>query len=158
MGKQLIKILKSYSALKTIFLSIAIISLSGCAVHKASFDCSNGKGMGCGSMTDVHKAIKNNNFKPQVETQNYLKPTKGCTSCQKSNFNNEVNNEVNIDSATYNKQNINLTKSRVSRTQDKIMKIWFNGYFDEKNNFHDSQYIYTILEPAKWIVNGPEKL
>lgn len=154
MAQQLIKTLKSYNVLKILSLSIGIMSLSACAVHKASFDCSNGKGMGCGSMTDVHKAIKNNNFKNQEDTQNYLKPTKGCVSCQKTN----LDTISSIDPAIYSNQNIKLTKSRVSRTQDKIMKIWFNGYFDQNNNFHDSQYIYTILEPAKWIVNGPEKL
>jgi type IV conjugative transfer system lipoprotein TraV len=154
MEKQLIENNKNYRSLKILFLSIGLMSLSGCAVHKASFDCPNGKGMGCGSMTDVHKAIKDNSFKAQVESQGYTKPEKACVSCQKSNS----KETANISTVIGNNQSIYSIKNKVSRSQDKIMRIWFNSYFDEYNNFHDAQYIYTIIEPAQWIVNGPNKL
>ena len=145
---------KKYRSLKILCLSVALMSLSACAVHKASFDCPNGKGMGWGSMTDVHKSIKDKSFKDQVETQGYKKPAKACVSCQKPNLNNAANTSHIID----NDQSIYSVKNKISRSQDKIMRVWFNSYFDEYNNFHDGQYIYTIIEPAQWIVNGPNKL
>jgi type IV conjugative transfer system lipoprotein TraV len=139
--------------LKLLCLGMGLMTLSACAVHKASFDCPNGKGMGCGSMIDVHKAIKDNSFESKVESRNSTKSVPGCISCQKANPANiatttQVNNGLVIPSAK-----IDAAKSVVSRSQDQIMRIWFNSYFDEYNNFHDSQYIYTIIQPSQWVVN-----
>ncbi len=124
-------------------VSLGLIFLNGCAVHKASFDCPNSKGMGCGSMIKVHKAIKDNSFpKESDETINKKKIT-------------TINGETMAKTTT---QAIPVVESSsennvVYRSQDKIMRIWFNSYFDEHNNFHDSQYIYTIIEPAGWLVS-----
>lgn len=123
-------------------LGLGLMSLSGCSVHKASFDCPNGKGMGCGSMLSVHEAIKDNNFPRESDNlskvNNQIK-TKSASS----------STPINIQTATQAADNNNL----VYRSQDKIMRIWFNSYFDEHNNFHDSQYIYTIIQPAQWLIN-----
>lgn len=152
------------SWLKILLLSMGLITLSACAVHKSSFDCPNGKGMGCGSMIDVHKAITDNSFISQTQSQSTTKPAKPCVSCQMANSVSAANaaNAVNIAPSkdiTVNKSNDsqNIDVVEVSRSQDQIMRIWFNSYFDEYNNFHDSQYVYTIITPAQWLIgNGAE--
>ena len=73
MGKKIISSNLIYTYFKILCLGLGIISLSACSVHKSSFDCPNGKGMGCGSMTDVHKAIKGNSFESEVELLNQNK-------------------------------------------------------------------------------------
>lgn len=127
---------------RILYLGLGLMSLSGCSVHKASFDCPNGKGMGCGSMLSVHEAIKDNNFPRESDNlskvNNQIK-TKSASSSP----------SINVQTATQTVDNNNL----VYRSQDKIMRIWFNSYFDEHNNFHDSQYIYTIIQPAQWLIN-----
>ena len=146
----------SNSGLKILSLLLGLIGLSACSVHKASFDCPNGKGMGCGSMTDVYKAIKDKSFAEEVESRKAIKkPSSPCTNCQKdSSSNNAITHSIN----NYQVIKSDISKNLVSRSQDKIIKIWFNSYFDEYNNFHDSRYIYTIIQPAKWVVNNYDKL
>ena len=149
---QKIKIGSIRRLLKLLCLGMGLMTLSACAVHKASFDCPNGKGMGCGSMIDVHNAIKDKSFAREVETRNKTKPTTTCKSCQKANL-----SDASAAAAPANKSQTvaeaSLVKNSVFRSQDKIMRIWFNSYFDEYNNFHDSQYIYTVIQPAQWVVN-----
>lgn len=149
MRNQLIKKQSFGSLLRLFLLSIMMINMGACAVHKASFDCADGKGMGCGSMIDVHKAIKDNSFN-QVESSSSTKKIKVCESCQKSNS----TKVANIDSVEGDNKTAYSVKNKVSRSQDKIMRIWFNSYFDEHNNFHDNQYIYTIIQPSQWLVKG----
>lgn len=154
-----------FNWLKIFFLSIGLMHLSACAVHKSSFDCPNGKGMGCGSMIDVHKAIKDNSFMSQTQPQSTTKPAKPCVSCQTSNVVSATNaaNAVStkaMQDAQGNKnnnQNIDVVEVEVSRSKDQIMRIWFNSYFDEYNNFHDSQYVYTIIMPAQWLIGNGAK-
>lgn len=124
-------------AFELISLSILLIGLNGCGVHKASFDCSGSKGMGCGSMIGVHKAIKNDEF-PKESYQTQIKKN--------------INATTAINSQTGSVYRTKTDGNHIYRSQDKIMRVWFNGYFDSQNNFHDSQYVYTIISPAEWIV------
>ncbi len=149
---QKIKTVSIRGLLKLLCLGMGLMTLSACAVHKASFDCPNGKGMGCGSMIDVHNAIKDKSFESEVETRNKTKHTTTCKSCQKANL-----SDASVAAAPADRgqavTEASLVKNSVFRSQDKIMRIWFNSYFDEYNNFHDSQYIYTVIQPAQWVVN-----
>ena len=155
MIKQKIKGKNICGLLKLVYLGVGQMALSACAVHKASFDCPNGKGMGCGSMIEVHKAIKDNSFESKVESRNSTKSVPECISCKKANpasitaTTQALDNNGLVTSGPKG----NIVKSTVSRSQDQIMRIWFNSYFDEHNNFHDSQYIYTIIQPSEWVVN-----
>jgi len=128
-------------------VSLGLIVLNGCAVHKASFDCPNSKGMGCGSMIKVHEAIKDNSF-----------PRESDEITNKKMITATVNQPITKTTTQTTEQTAQVIESSsennvVYRSQDKIMRIWFNSYFDEHNNFHDSQYIYTIIEPAGWLVS-----
>lgn len=142
--------------MKLLCLNLVLIGLGACSVHKASFDCSGGHGMGCGSMIDVHESIKANSFTKTTDSFKKKSPEPVCVSCQK-------NNQIIKQSAN----NINLTEMNSStkldnnfiyRSQDKVLRVWFNSYFDENNNFHGEQYIYTVIEPAQWVVNKGEIL
>lgn len=117
---------------------VTLLVLSNCGVHKASFDCSGSKGMGCGSMIGVHKAIKNDEF-PKDSDNDQISSSK-------------ENNKITVNSHIGEAFTTNNNGHQIYRTQDKIMRVWFNGYFDSQNNFHDSQYIYTIISPAQWVV------
>lgn len=149
MKNKLFKVRTYYMTLKIFSLIFLLMTISGCAVHKASFDCSNGKGMGCGSMLDVHKAIKDNTFRERTDSRVYDKSIKPCKNCQQ--LNSEKGEVIILKNSSYNDTS---SAEEVTRSKEKVMRIWFNGYFDEHNNFHDSQYIYTIVEPSKWIVKG----
>ena len=148
-------------ALRICGLSLGLLGLSACSVHKASFDCPNGKGMGCGSMIEVHKSIKDNSFASEVEERNQSKVKPVCLSCKKNNsmpvITQEMGHNLTPTHADMNTAASNASNNVVSRSQDQIMKIWFNSYFDEQNNYHDSQYIYTIIQPAQWLVSKREK-
>lgn len=127
----------TFKLVRMLSLCIALTTLSACAVHKASFDCSESKGMGCGSMIGVHKAIKNDEF-PKESDQIQIKKNINATTA--------INSQTGLVYKT------KTDGEHIYRSQDKIMRVWFNGYFDSQNNFHDSQYVYTIISPAEWIV------
>lgn len=145
--------------LKLFCLSMGLITLNGCAVHKASFDCPNGKGMGCGSMIDVHESIKDNSFSREREPLKTKSPEPVCLSCQKqtnSQVTTQSINNLNLNENIANAAD-KLDNNLIYRSQDKVMRVWFNSYFDENNNFHGEKYIYTVIEPAQWIVNKREQ-
>lgn len=160
MISEIIKKQYVFNYLKVLSFSLGVVVLTGCAVHKSSFDCSNGKGMGCGSMTDVHKAIKDKSFAREVDARKELMEGDACYSCQKTNpaISTTTQNMTNVAVVDSSSSINNTSKNLVSRSQDQIMRIWFNSYFDENNNFHDSQYIYTIIKPAQWLVSKREAL
>lgn len=132
-------------------VSLGLIVLNGCAVHKASFDCPNSKGMGCGSMIKVHEAIKDNSFPRESDE---ITNKKMITATVKQPI---TKTTMQTTEQTAQVVESSLENNVVYRSQDKIMRIWFNSYFDEHNNFHDSQYIYTIIEPAGWLVSKRTK-
>jgi type IV conjugative transfer system lipoprotein TraV len=127
-----------------LILIVICLVLNGCSVHKANFDCPNNKGMGCKSMTDVYDSIHNKSFGNGI--RNAAKAS--CLECNQSSL------PVNNDKSTKHEQitNIALKASEpVVRAPEKVLRIWFNGHYDEQNNFRGSQYVYTVLEPAKWL-------
>jgi type IV conjugative transfer system lipoprotein TraV len=150
--------------LRILCLSVGLLILNGCAVHKASFDCSDGQGMGCGSMIGVHESIKDNSFSKEKDSSKSTTLEPVCASCQKYK---KTNNEIATGSISNTNLSSNLFMSDarneldnklIYRSQDKVMRVWFNSYFDENNNFHGEQYIYTVIEPAQWVINKRESL
>ncbi|MCT4635280.1 MAG: type IV conjugative transfer system lipoprotein TraV [Rickettsiales bacterium] len=148
--------------LRILCLSVSMLTISGCNVHKPSFDCSNGQGMGCGSMIGVHESIKDNSFAKDKDSSKALTQEPVCKSCQKhKQSDNDTTSYANSNSILV-QENINtkeqLSNPLIYRSTDKVMRIWFNSYFDETNNFHGEQYIYTVIEPAQWVVDKRESL
>ena len=149
-------------ALRILYLSIGVFTLNGCAVHKASFDCSNGQGMGCGSMIGVHESIKDDSFNKDKGSSKNSPQEPVCKSCQKyKQSHNDISSYAYSNPTLY-QENINskeqLASPLIYRTTDQVMRVWFNSYFDENNNFHGEQYIYTVIEPAQWVVDKRESL
>lgn len=117
--------------------SLLLLTLSACSVHKTEFDCKAGKGAGCIALSKVNQMVSDDTLQAEIDKQNKVKkPT--CTSCNKE-----------AKSALLSSQN--LKPSPMHRTQEKIMRIWFNSFFDEQNNFQGEQYIHTVIEPARWV-------
>ena len=148
--------------LRILCLSLGAFILSGCNVHKASFDCSNGQGMGCGSMIGVHKSIKDNSFQKDNYSSKNLPQESVCKSCQKYKQSDNNTTSYVYSNPILLQENINskeqLANPLIYRSSDKVMRVWFTSYFDENNNFHGEQYIYTVIEPARWIVDKRESL
>lgn len=148
--------------LRILCLSLGMFTLSGCNVHKASFDCSNGQGMGCGSMIGVHESIKDNSFQKDKYSSKNLPQEPVCKSCQKYKQSDNDMTSYAYSNTILLQDNINtkeqLSNPLIYRSTDKVMRIWFNSYFDENNNFHGEQYIYTVIEPAQWVVDKRESL
>lgn len=148
--------------LRILCLNMSVLALSGCNVHKASFDCSNGQGMGCGSMIGVHESIKDNSFVKDKDSSKALTQEPVCKSCQKYKQSNSKVISHAYSNPILLQDNINskeqLASPLIYRSSDKVMRVWFNSYFDENNNFHGEQYIYTVIEPAQWVVDKRESL
>ena len=97
------------------------------------------------------KCVFSTTKSPTSSSSSSTKSITICKNCQKNNSNSKNNaEEVSLDTNTI------YSVDKISRSKDKVMRVWFNSYFDEHNNFHDSQYIYTIIQPSQWLVKGEE--
>jgi type IV conjugative transfer system lipoprotein TraV len=125
---------------KLAVLAMSFSLVTACGVHKGSFDCPNNKGMGCKGMIDVYQKIhekpSNIRMNTQVVTESNL----------------VASQPTDLLAVNKNLEDKNSAPKSIYRTKDKIVRIWFNGYFDEENNYRDSQYVYSIISPAKWVV------
>jgi type IV conjugative transfer system lipoprotein TraV len=146
------KTFKQSLNLMNLTIRLAVItSLSlaaACSIHKGEFDCPGNKGMGCKGMIDVYDML---------HQKTPLAPVSNVVS--NSSAGHDLAKKTSIDT----NQSANIANSEVTsqgaakpiyRNPDKIIKIWFNGYFDRMNNYRDSQYVYSVISPASWVINN----
>lgn len=141
------KTFKQSLNLMNLGIRLAIITsltlVTACSVHKGEFDCPGNKGMGCKGMIDVYDTLHQKT--PLAPISNVV-PT--------FNPHKLDNKSENIDDAVNGMKNEQTPINPIYRSSDKILKIWFNGYFDSLNNYRDSQYVYAVISPAGWIINN----
>jgi type IV conjugative transfer system lipoprotein TraV len=125
---------------RTMGVIILGVWLVGCAPHKMSFECQGGKGVGCKSLSQVNQIIDDKSLDEAIDSQ--AKRTKKiCKTCEKSSK-PKPQSSLLVSPA--------LHPQGVFRTQEKVMRVWFNSHFDENQNFHAEHYVFTVIEPARW--------
>ena len=120
---------------KSMKLSVFIMcvtTISGCSgVMRAQpkVDCSVGIGANCKSMSEVN----------QMVNLGEIAGDKGQIKGEKLSLN--INGDVQDSVAD------------VERLPEQTMRIWMNSFTDEKDDYVKETYVYTVVEPGKWLSN-----
>jgi hypothetical protein len=98
------------------------------------------------------ESLSDNNKSSKLPSLQAL-PTKAASTQPNHTFNNNNDNHhYNIVRDVTPQLVSHPSDQTVSRTTDKIIRIWFNNYVDGYNNLRGEQYVYTIAEGAKWVI------
>jgi conjugal transfer pilus assembly protein TraV len=120
---------------KTLSISIFVMSMTGCGVKK--FDCPYTDGVYCKSLREVNEMINNGErgklpFKKKPKTQDaFFTPSKLA-----------VNQTMPLGSSL---------ESEPIRVPEKIVRIWLAPYESEEGIFHQETVINTVVAPAHWM-------
>jgi hypothetical protein len=153
---------------KTTFVLLALFSLSSCATYGREFQCKEGKGLGCTSSSKIielieedkiDEAIEQNNPGDAKKSKNNInKKAVGCKDCEMAEggldlFNGEPLHTINNASMQKYMKDIGMagTKQSVTRSDERVIRVWFNEYVDGAGNFNGEQIVYTVIEPGKWV-------
>jgi conjugal transfer pilus assembly protein TraV len=117
------------SLLKTLLSLVLCTHLSACAISKEHFDCPHGKGVGCRSITEVNKMVNKGQLGP--------------TKTPDQPFGGSVLPAALLPEKLY--QDV-----WVNRMPDRIIKIWFAPFQDEKGDLHEASTLHTVLKPGFW--------
>ena len=102
--------------------------LSACAISKEHFDCPHGKGVGCRSITQVNHMVN----KGQLGKKPLDEPFQSA-SLPPALLPEKLYDDVWVD-----------------RRPDRIIKIWFAPFQDEKGDLHEASTLHTVLKPGFW--------
>jgi len=95
--------------------------MGGCAVHQSGIDCPPGNGARCRSISEVNGMV---DIGERVE----MAPI------------------AHLNTAFVNRKE----EVEVRRIPEKTMRVWMNGFTDDKGDYIQSTYVYTVLEPGRW--------
>lgn len=151
-------------------LAAMISSLTGCAyfnVGEEEFNCSGMPGSAyCHSTRDVYVTTNDGSVPSRVGKDGaYNKDCKDCQRSEGENFNRggetpegtaatPVNASVNGtgDEVTDNYVSPRLPDQPIPiRTPAVVMRIWVAPWIDTNDDLHAPGYVYTEIEPRRWI-------
>lgn len=118
--------IQNFSKIAALFLCT---QLSACAISKEHFDCPHGKGVGCRSITEVNHMVN----KGQLGGTKTLERPFGGASLAPALLPEKLYHDVWVD-----------------RRPDRIIKIWFAPFQDEKGDLHEASTLHTVLKPGFW--------
>jgi type IV conjugative transfer system lipoprotein TraV len=142
---------------KLIFILISMQLLISCGVHKMNFECQGGQGVGCQSVSKVNDLVNKDLLKKEIAKHNEVKKepgllSSGCKNCKQVESQQVELQQGDTQQAIAQLGSMNSTSNApVSRSKEKVIRIWFSGFFDKQNNYQDAQYVYAVIEPAKWV-------
>lgn len=118
---------------------LGLLTLTGCAGMNSDFNCDKigGHGAGCVSMNYVNKQVQNGNINANSDMDHPMS-TMG-------NHDAEVKIEKSL--GFYRKV---PTAGQPTRTVDIVDRIWFAPFKDKQDNYHDSNFIYTVITHSHW--------
>jgi len=102
--------------------------LSACASNKTQFDCPNGKGVGCKSITEVNDLVNKGSLDAKTKSKD------------------KATAPIIVPQTQYN--------TSVERVTEQHLRVWLAPYQDEQGQFHEASVIHTVLRPGYWQMNG----
>lgn len=151
---------------------VVLITLSGLLVSSCSYldigeseyACPGRKnGVTCASTREIYDRTHNDQVPIGVpievaqRSENTLKKENDLTKGSKPNrdaLKEERNTQV---VENYISPNLPLGEIPI-RTPAKVMRIWLAPWEDEEGDLNISGYIYTEIEPRKWVITEPKDL
>jgi conjugal transfer pilus assembly protein TraV len=111
--------------IKRITLLVILLSaLTGCSTFNEQYDCPLKNGASCISLRDMDQAITN--------------------AMTGSDFSKGPN-------SVFVSYKGHMPQSYPKRTKSTVAKIWLAPYEDSMGNYHDSSYLYTVVNDEEWV-------
>ena len=107
------------------FILITIFLLQGCSAYRSEFDCKAASSLGCKSTTEINSMVN-----------------RGMLG--NDDFGEQIDQIAYLDVDNY-------LPNGVARTKEKILRIWIAPYKSNKDIYMQEQYLYKVVEHAKWI-------
>jgi conjugal transfer pilus assembly protein TraV len=132
------------------FLFIIWFLLSGCSTTSETFDCKEGKGVGCKSITEVNRMVDQGMLRDgnlgEGGSVSTMPPPPSIILADYPDENNV-------------KKPAGFTFSDgivVQRIQDEPLRVWMAPFQDDQGNLHEASIIHTVLKPGYWsVANAP---
>jgi conjugal transfer pilus assembly protein TraV len=136
-------------------LSLSLVSgswflLSGCSTTSETFDCKEGKGVGCKSISEVNQMVNQGMIGIEAvgegSSVSTMPPPPLIILADKPH-------EMGI------KKPAEFTFADgivVQRIQEEPLRVWMAPFQDDQGNLHEASVIHTVLKPGYWsVINAP---
>lgn len=122
--------------MKKCLIILCGLGLSGCSTTSETFDCKEGKGVGCKSISAVNKMVDEGQFGESSTIPNISLPT--------------------IASPKPKIQYVDAPQDdmAINRVKEEHLRVWMAPFQDEYGNFHEGSVVHTVLKPGYWHMKG----
>ncbi|QCF28136.1 type IV conjugative transfer system lipoprotein TraV [Hydrocarboniclastica marina] len=132
---------------------LAATTLQGCSVFsfgESEYACSGiPDGVSCMSARDVYELTNNGNVPRPVDEDGNVVASKGQS-------NESTEDQVRIIEDRY-VAPTTPAKPVPIRTPAKVMRVWVSPWEDTDGNLNISSYVYTEIEPRRWVYDNQER-
>lgn len=119
--------------MRKIFALCLLVNVGGCASYESRFDCNAPSGSGCRSVSEINEMVN----RKELGTEQRIEATKP--------------DENHLSGISYSENNADIAaNTRVIRLPERTMRIWVDGFSDDKGDYVGETRVYTVLEPGKW--------
>lgn len=112
------------------------IILSGCSITSETFDCKEGKGVGCKSISAVNQMVDQGSFGDATSSPSISLPV------------------LSQPSPTLKYVNAPQGETTINRVKEEHLRVWMAPFQDEYGNLHEGSVIHTVLKPGYWHIQG----
>jgi conjugal transfer pilus assembly protein TraV len=115
------------------------LTLCSCSTTSETFDCKEGKGVGCKSISEVNHmvdqgALGERDVVSTTPSPIFIVPT-GFSEDKAANIPAEISLMDGV---------------AVHRVSEEHLRVWMAPFQDEQGNLHEGSVIHTVLKPGYW--------
>lgn len=132
--------------MKPYLILLPLLTLSACTDYSNAFDCEPKPGLGCQSISEIHRHIIEH---PKGDDTIVIEANEAeCREgkCQPVHAINKNGNEKNSRNAYL----IHAGNDSVYRVPERIIRIWVNGRVNEAGDYEAPHYVYVALKDDGW--------
>lgn len=111
-------------------LIVTMLSMPGCASFNDKFDCPQNNGFSCKPLSTVNAMISRGELNKRSSSKKQLSPHR-------------------INGLGYPASSI--APNQPIRVKEMTIRVWLAPYEDSSGNYHEQNYIYTVVTPEYWI-------
>jgi len=124
---------------------LMVALLNGCSTTSETFDCKEGKGVGCKSIVQVNKMIDegllSNEMSEGISSSVHAMPVITTASLARDKA---------IPALGENGEMV------VHRVSEEYLRVWMAPFQDAYGDLHEGTVVHTILKPGFWHIKGGE--
>lgn len=109
--------------------------LNACSIYKSDFECDPVNGISCKSLSQINEMHENGKLNKKL-------PVTASKSDNTSEFSTDLLEE---------KLPQKFLSGKMTRSPEKVQRVWISGYEDKEGVYHGPKYIYMVVQKGYWI-------